>query len=91
MNVFQEIYTVHLDQALKGSVLNKESDLLIKRCGFNSLLQEALVLLTSPEATFPTYQLILTSDVKRKDKCKENCGDFKCIAIDMCWKPCRNN
>lgn len=67
-------------RALKVSMLNKESDLLIRRCGFKSLLQEAFILLKCPEATVPTYQLTLTFDHLFFLKGNLN---FKCIATDV--------
>lgn len=57
-----------LIRALKVSMLNKGSDLLIRRCGFKSLLQEAFILLKCPEATVSTYQLTLTFDHLLKGK-----------------------
>lgn len=73
LTVFQEVYSVHVDPRLKGSELNKNGDLLIRKCGFKSLLQEAFTLL---------MQLLLATGLPWPDilKCT---GNWKQTSLDL--------
>lgn len=80
LTVFQEVYSVLVDPRLKGSELNKDADLLIRKCGFKSLLQEAFTLL---------MQLTLTWHSLEHRQLKTNQFRFRrnCYCIDVSEAP----